>query len=86
MLLLAQLLVTTLTDSLLSPIATHASYRLLAHSDMASIVDSLVAPLSLINALIVAAGHKKDADVSQIFNRLEGIWEDYGVFGQSNET
>ena len=53
---------------------------------MISFVDSLVAPFSLLNALIVAAGHRKDADISQIFNRLEGIWDEYGVFGYSDET
>ena len=54
-------------------------------SDMVSLVDSLVAPLSLVNALIVAAGHRKNADIAQTFNRLESIWEEYGVFGQSDE-
>ena len=37
---------------------------------------------SLLNALIVAAGHRKDADIAQIFNRLEGIWDEYGVFDE----
>ena len=53
---------------------------------MISFVDSLVAPFSLLNALIVAAGHRKDADIAQIFNRLEGIWDEYGVFGYSDES
>lgn len=48
-----------ITDSVLSPIAEYASYLLLAHSDMATIVDSLVAPLSIINALLVAVSLKK---------------------------
>lgn len=78
--------VVAITDSALSPLYPMASVSLLASSDMISFVDSLVAPFSLLNALIVAAGHKKDADVSQIFNRLEGIWEEYGVFGQSDEA
>ena len=64
----------------------YASPVLLARSDMVSFVDSLVAPLSLLNALIVAAGHRKDADIAQIFDRLEGIWDEYGVFGQSDEV
>ena len=51
-----------------------ASAALLARSEMISFVDSLVAPFSLLNALIVAAGHRKDADIAQTFDRLEGIW------------
>ena len=78
--------VVAITDSALSPLYPMASVSLLASSDMISLVDSLVAPLSLLNALIVAAGHRKDADVSQIFDRLEGIWEEYGVFGQSDDA
>ena len=78
--------VVAITDSALSPLYPMASVSLLASSDMISFVDSLVAPLSLLNALIVAAGHRKDADVSQIFDRLEGIWEEYGVFGQSDDA
>lgn len=78
--------VVAVTDSAVSPLYPLASAVLLARSDMISFVDSLVAPFSLLNALIVAAGHRKDADVSQIFNRLEGIWDEYGVFGYSDET
>ena len=78
--------VVAITDSPVSPLYPMASSALLAHSDMISFVDSLVAPFSLLNALIVAAGHRKDADISQIFNRLEGIWDEYGVFGYSDET
>ena len=63
-----------------------ASSALLARSDMISFVDSLVAPFSLLNAIIVSAGHRKDADIAQIFNRLEGIWDEYGVVGYSDES
>lgn len=77
--------VVAITDSAISPLYPLASAVLLARSDMISFVDSLVAPFSLLNALIVAAGHRKDADISQIFNRLEGIWDEYGVFGYSDE-
>ena len=52
---------------------------LLAKSDMASFVDSLVAPLSLINALLVAIARRK-SDVVDHFERLEHIWKEYGVF------
>ena len=77
--------VVAITDSSLSPLYPMASTSLLTSSDMISFVDSLVAPFSLLNALIVAAGHRKDADIAQIFDRLEGIWDEYGVFGQSDE-
>jgi DNA-binding MurR/RpiR family transcriptional regulator len=76
--------VVAVTDSAISPLYPMASAVLLAQSDMISFVDSLVAPFSLLNALIVAAGHRKDADIAQIFNRLEGIWDEYGVFGYSS--
>lgn len=60
-----------ITDSVLSPIAEYASYLLLAHSDMATIVDSLVAPLSIINALLA---------------ELEQLWETYQVFQPFEEV
>ncbi|MBR2132186.1 MAG: MurR/RpiR family transcriptional regulator [Oscillospiraceae bacterium] len=78
--------VVAITDSEMSPLYPMASSVLLARSDMISFVDSLVAPFSLLNALIVAAGHRKNADIAQTFNRLESIWEEYGVFGQSDES
>lgn len=78
--------VVAITDSPMSPLYPMASSALLARSDMISFVDSLVAPFSLLNALIVAAGHRKDGDIAQIFNRLEGIWDEYGVFGYSDES
>lgn len=74
--------VVAITDSAMSPLYPMASAALLARSDMISFVDSLVAPFSLLNALIVAAGHRKNADIAQIFNRLEGIWDEYGVFDE----
>jgi DNA-binding MurR/RpiR family transcriptional regulator len=69
-----------ITDSLLSPLTTYADHILLARSDMASFVDSLVAPLSLINALIVAVGIRKKADISLDFRELEKIWDEYQVY------
>ena len=78
--------VVSITDSELSPLYPLSSVALMARSDMISFVDSLVAPFSLLNALIVAAGHRKNADIAQIFDRLENIWDEYGVFGQSDES
>ena len=72
--------VVALTDSHLSPLARVADHVLLARSDMASFVDSLVAPLSVINALIVAVGMSRRGEIEQTFNRLERIWEEYDVY------
>ncbi len=72
--------VVALTDSRLSPLARFAAHTLIAKSDMASFVDSLVAPLSVINALIVAVGMGKKEEIEQTFNTLESIWEEYQVY------
>ena len=66
--------VIAITDTPASPIAELASYLLLAHSDMATVVDSLVAPLSVINALIVAASLRKMDSVTQTLTELEELW------------
>ena len=72
--------VIALTDSQLSPLARVAGHVLLARSDMASFVYSLVAPLSVINALIVAVGMSRRDEIEQTFNKLERIWEEYDVY------
>ena len=72
--------VVAITDSELSPLYDTANYRLLAKSDMVSFADSLVAPLSVINALIVAVGRKKSDEVTATFQRLEQIWDEYQVY------
>lgn len=72
--------VITLTDSVNSPMNLYSSCSLIAKSDMASIVDSLVAPLSIINALIVALCMKKQDEVIGTLSSLEKIWEDYQVY------
>ena len=77
--------VIALTDSPLSPLAEPADYLLLARSDIASIVDSLCAPLSLINALIVTIAMKKKEEVAQVFDHLETIWDEYGVYEKVDE-
>jgi DNA-binding MurR/RpiR family transcriptional regulator len=68
------------TDSLQAPAAKIAQYTLVAKSDMVSIVDSLVAPLSLINALIVAIGRKKETELSRTYEELERMWAEYEVY------
>lgn len=69
-----------ITDSESSPLAPISRYTLMARSDMASFVDSLVAPLSLVNALLVAVSQRKNEDLAQTFHTLEEIWEEYGVY------
>lgn len=72
--------VITLTDSVHSPMNLYSSCNLIARSDMASIVDSLVAPLSVINALIVALCMKKQGEVAKTLEALEDIWNEYQVY------
>ena len=75
--------VIVLTDTPQSPIAPMADQLLLAQSDMASFVDSLVAPLSIINAIIVAVAKKKQDELTQRLRRLEEIWDDYDVYDKN---
>lgn len=72
--------VITITDSVHSPMNLYSSCNLIADSDMASIVDSLVAPLSVINALVVALCMKKQGEVARTLTMLENIWDEYQVY------
>jgi DNA-binding MurR/RpiR family transcriptional regulator len=72
--------VITLTDSVHSPMNLYSSCNLIASSDMVSIVDSLVAPLSVINPLIVALCMKKQSQVAKTLETLEEIWGEYQVY------
>ena len=72
--------VITLTDSIHSPMNLYSSCNLIARSDMASIVDSLVAPLSVINALVGALSMRKQKDVVATLESLEKIWDEYQVY------
>lgn len=74
-----------LTDSKSSPIATKADCTLIAKSDMASFVDSLVAPLSIINALIVAVSMNKKDELSDHLHALEKIWDEYEVYEKTTD-
>lgn len=69
-----------ITDSEASPLAGLADYTLTARSDMISFVDSLVAPLSLANAIIMAVGRKKGGELTGTFGKLEQIWDEYEVY------
>lgn len=72
--------VITITDSVHSPMNLYSSCNLLARSDMVSIVDSLVAPLSLINALVVAMCLKRPEEVKKNLKNLEEAWNNYQVY------
>ncbi|WP_252254839.1 MurR/RpiR family transcriptional regulator [Clostridium sp. ZBS12] len=78
--------VVAITDSLLSPLASKADYALIAQSNMASFVDSLVAPLSVINALVIAVGMREKDRISTTFGSLEQIWKDYNVYSYNNRN
>lgn len=72
--------VVALTDGPMSPLHNVASICLTARTDMASFVDSLAAPLSVINALVVAIGLRKRDELSEHFRLMEGIWDEYKVY------
>lgn len=76
--------VIAITDSMVSPLVTAADEVLIARSDMASVVDSLVAPLSLVNALIVATVIEKKDEVTDTFKELELVWNHQGVYEKSS--
>ena len=76
--------VISITDSKQSPIAAHASQLLTAQCDMASFVDSLAAPLSIINAIIVAVAREKQEELTERLRRLEHIWDEYDVYDKSH--
>ena len=78
--------VVSITDSLLSPLATKADFTLIAQSNMASFVDSLVAPLSVVNALIIAVGMREKDSITETFNNLENIWQEYNVYSYNNRN
>ena len=72
--------VIAITDSIHSPMNLYSSCNLLARSDMVSIVDSLVAPLSVINAIVVALCIKRPEAVNNDLKMLEEVWENYQVY------
>ena len=73
------------TDNELSPVYQMSDEALLAPCEMISFVDSMVAPLSLINALLVAMAGQMGERVSTTFAELEDIWNEYGVFGKTDD-
>ncbi len=77
--------IVAITDNKLSPLYQMSDAALLVPSEMISFVDSMVAPLSLINALLVALAARMESDVSKTFADLEDIWDKYGVFGKMDD-
>ena len=78
--------VVAITDGPASPIAKGATYSLFAKSDMASFADSLVAPLSVINALLAAIGMKKEQEIAETLLNIEKVWDEYNVYTKKQET
>lgn len=74
-----------LTNSHMSPLGQNSDHVLLAKSDMVSLVDSLVAPLSVVNALIVALAAAREQEVERTFNTLESVWEEYNVYEKRDD-
>lgn len=75
-----------ITNSQLSPLGQICDHVLVAKSDMASFVDSLVAPLSLVNALIVALASRREASLQKTLDTLEHVWEEYNVYEKRVEN
>ncbi len=69
-----------ITDSIISPLVQYATYTLLAQSDMASFMDSLVAPISIINAIIVEITGRREKKITERFDKLEQIWDEFDVY------
>ena len=78
--------VIAITDNRESPLGQCANHVLCAKSDMVSLVDSLVAPLSVVNALIVAIASKREKELHRTFEELEHIWEEYNVYQKREEN
>lgn len=77
--------IVAVTDSMMSPVANYANQTLVCRSDMASIVDSFVAPLSLLNALVVAIAKEMQTELSDVFDKLEHIWDEYNTYAKVHD-
>lgn len=74
--------VVVFTDSVVSPLAEYANCLLTAQSDMASFMDSLVAPLSIINAIIIEITNRREKEITERFDALEKLWDEYEVYAK----
>ena len=77
--------VIAITDSALSPIASAADHVLVAESDMVSFVDSLAAPMSIVNAIVVAVAKKQQEELEVRLRMLEEIWDEYDVYDKTGD-
>lgn len=77
--------VTAITDGPMSPLTEIADLSLMAHTDMASFVDSLAAPMSVINALLVALGLRRKEALREHFSKLEALWDTYEVYAAESK-
>ena len=75
-----------ITDSRVSPLGENSDYVLLAKSDMVSLVDSIVAPLSVVNAMLVALASGREQSLAKTFDTLEQVWEEYSVYEKRVEN
>lgn len=74
--------VVVFTDSEVSPIAEYANCLLIAQSDMASFMDSLVAPLSIINAIVIEITSRREKEITERFDSLEKLWDEYEIYAK----
>ena len=77
--------VIAITDSKMSPLYTLSVASLLVHCEMISFVDSMAAPVSLLNALIVAVGKQRSAETAETFAEMERVWSRYEIFGYEDD-
>ena len=77
--------VIAVTNSTMSPLGQNCDHVLVAKSDMVSLVDSLVGPLSLVNALVVAVAATREKNLEKTFTALEQVWHDYHVYEKDND-
>lgn len=75
-----------ITDNQMSPLANHATYPLFAKSDTTTLADSLVAPLSIINAIIAAVSIKKQNEAKEYFNKLEEVWGNRNIYSEKEQN
>lgn len=74
--------VIVVTDSKASPLVQHSTYSLIAQTDMASFMDSVVAPISIINAIIIEITHRREGEILDRFEKLERLWDEFDVYTQ----
>ena len=74
--------VVVFTDSVVSPLAEYANFLLTAQSDMASFMDSLVAPISIINAIIIEITNRREKEITERFDALEKLWDEFEVYAK----